>query len=62
MQLKKNAIIGRAMDDRSVMSKLTVNDILRLFGEVRLDRNKKPFVAMDDDEKLDRIFEKRDKK
>lgn len=46
------------MDDKSIMSKLTVEDILRLFGEVKLDRNNKPFVDLDDDEKIDRLFEK----
>lgn len=58
MQMKKNALISRAMDDKSIMSKLTVEDILRLFGEVKLDRNNKPFVDLDDDEKIDRLFEK----
>ena len=61
MQLKKNALLSRAMDDRSVMSKLDINDVLRLFGEVKLDKNKKPFVYLDEDEKLDSLFEKKDK-
>ena len=62
MQLRKNALISQAMDDKSVMSKLTTDDILRLFGEVRVDKNKRPFVHLDDDEKLDSLFEKRGKK
>lgn len=62
MQLRKSALISQAMDDRSVMSKLTTEDILRLFGEVRLDKNKRPFVHLEDDEKLDSLFEKRGEK
>ena len=62
MQLKKNALIGQAMDDRSVLGKLTVNEILRLFGEVSFDKDSRPFIHLDDDEKLDSLFEKRDEK
>ena len=62
VQMEKNALISQAMDDKSVMSKLTVEDILRLFGEVSLDRNNKPFVDLEDDEKLDRLFEKEKRK
>ena len=60
MQLKKNAIISQAMDDRSVMSKLNTSDILRLFGEVKFDKDKRPFIHLDDDEKVDSLFEKKD--
>lgn len=59
MQLRKNALIGRAMEDRSVMSKLSVEEVLRLFGDVRLDKDKKPFIHLEDDEKLDSLFEKK---
>ena len=59
MQLRKNALISRAMEDRSVMSKLSTEDILRLFGEIKLDKNQRPFVHLDEDEKLDSLFEKR---
>ena len=47
---------------RSVMSKLTINEILRLFGEVSFDKDSRPFIRLDDDEKLDSLFEKRDEK
>lgn len=56
MQLKKNALIGAAMDDKEMMFKLTVEEVMRLFGEVRFDKNKKPFIVMGDDEKLDSIL------
>ena len=63
MQLKKNALISQAMDDKSVMAKLTVDDILRLFGEVRLDKKtSRPFIYLEDDEKLDSLFEKKGEK
>ena len=58
MQLRKNALITRAIDDRSVMSKLSTEDVLRLFGEIKLDKDRRPFVHLDDDEKLDSLFEK----
>lgn len=56
MQLKKNALIGAAMDDKEMMSKLTVEEVMRLFGEVRFDKNKKPFIVLGEDEKLDSIL------
>ena len=59
MQLRKSALISQAMDDRSVMSKLSASDVLRLFGQVKLDKNQRPFVHLDDDEKLDSLFEKK---
>ena len=62
MQLKKNALIGQAMDDKSIMSKLTIPEILRLFGEITFDEARRPFIHLDDDEKLDSLFEKRDEK
>ena len=62
MQLKKNALVGQAMDDRSIMSRLTINEVLRLFGDISFDKDKRPFIHLDDDEKLDSLFEKRDEK
>ena len=60
MQLKKNALIGQAMDDKSVLSNLTTDEILRLFGKVKFDKNKRPFILLDDDEKLDSLFHGKD--
>lgn len=57
MQLKKNALIGAAMDDKDMMSKMTVEEVMRLFGEVGFDKNKKPFITLDDNEKLDAILD-----
>ena len=58
MQLRKSALISQAMDDRSIMSKLTTNDVLRLFGEIKFDKNQRPFIHLEDDEKVDSLFEK----
>ena len=56
MQIRKDAIISTAMNDRKALSSLSVEDLMRLFGEVKFDKNKRPFIAMDDDEKLDSIL------
>ena len=57
MQKRKEKIIGGALDDRSITSKLSVQEVMRLFGEVHIDKEtKKPFLVMDDDEKLDAIL------
>ena len=58
MQKHKEVIVGGAIDDRSVTSKLSLHEVMRLFGEVQFDkRTKKPFIALDDDEKLDAILD-----
>ena len=44
MQKRKDKIIEAAMDDRSVLSKLTLEDILQLFGDVVHDEDCKPFI------------------
>ena len=56
MQLSKDVIIGTAMNDRSMMSKLSVEEVMRLFGDVKHDKNNRPFIQMSNDEKLDTIF------
>ena len=57
MQKHKEVIVGGAIDDRSVTSKLSLQEVMRLFGDVHFDkRTKKPFIALDDDERLDAIL------
>lgn len=57
LQKHKDQIIGAAIDDRSVSSKLSVHELMRLFGEVQVDKKtQRPFIAMDDDERLDAIL------
>lgn len=48
MQEEKKELIGAAMDDRSILSQLTLPELLRLFGEVAYDENSKPFILVDD--------------
>ena len=57
MQKRKERIIGAAMDDRDVLTKLSATEVMRLFGEVMIDKNtKRPFIAIEDDERLDAIL------
>ncbi|KAK4694056.1 hypothetical protein P7C71_g3458, partial [Lecanoromycetidae sp. Uapishka_2] len=52
MQETKREIIAAAMDDREVLSKLSLEEIMRLFGEVAYDENSRPFILVDDEEEL----------
>ena len=57
MQKYKEKIVGAAIDDRSVLSKLSVQEVMRLFGEVHIDkRTNRPLIALDEDETLDAIL------
>lgn len=57
MQKHKDRVISTAMDDSTVASKLSAQDVMRLFGEVKFDKKtKKPYIAMDEDERLDAIL------
>ncbi|KAL6719078.1 hypothetical protein ACLMJK_003313 [Lecanora helva] len=49
MQKRKDRIIEAAMDDRTVLSKLTLEDMMQLFGDVAYNDNAKPFIYTDDD-------------
>ena len=48
MQKEKKLIIEGVMDDRTVLSKLTIDDLMKLFGPVAYDENSKPFILVDD--------------
>lgn len=50
MQEEKREIISAAMDDRDVLSKLSMEQLMRLFGEVAYDSNSRPFILVDDEE------------
>ena len=52
MQSRKDEIIEAAMDDRSVLSKLTLEDMLRLFGNVVYDEHARPFIFTEDDPEI----------
>ncbi|KAL9102688.1 MAG: hypothetical protein Q9163_002179 [Psora crenata] len=57
MQEHKKRVIGDALDDRAILSKLSARDIMQLFGDIRINgRTKRPYIAMEDDERLDAIL------
>ena len=57
MQKYKEKIVGAAIDDRSVLSNLSVQEVMRLFGEVHIDKKtKRPLITLDEDEALDAIL------
>ena len=57
MQEHKQKLIGGAIDDRALLSKLSAPEIMRLFGDVQIDRKtKRPYIVMDEDERLDAIL------
>jgi len=49
MQKEKKEVIDAAIDDRTVMSKLSVTELMKLFGPVAYDENSRPFILVDDD-------------
>ena len=49
MQKRKDKVIEAAIDDRSVLSKLTLEDMLQLFGDVVHDKNSRPFIFTEED-------------
>ena len=44
MQTRKDKVIGAAMDEKGVLSSLTGDELMRLFGEVGYDANSQPFI------------------
>ena len=56
MQRRKDKIIEAAMDDRSVLSKLTLEDMLQLFGDVVHDKNSKPFIFTEEDPDIESMI------
>ena len=48
MQEEKNKIIGTAIDDNTVLSKLSLEELMKLFGNVAYDINSKPFILVED--------------
>lgn len=48
MQDKKEAIISAAMDDRTVLAQLSLEELMSLFGEVRYGANHTPFIYVEE--------------
>ena len=56
MQQIKQQNIAHAIDDRELLSKMPTLDMLKLFGDVRLDRrSKKHLVSLEKDELIDSL-------
>lgn len=55
MQETKKEIIGAAIDDNRMLDKLSLPNLMRLFGEVNTDENSRPFILVDDDGEFDAI-------
>ena len=49
MQEEKREIINGAMDDRSILARLSVAELMRLFGPVKYNEHSHPFIMVDDD-------------
>ena len=49
MQSRKDKIIEAAIDHRDSLEKLTIEDMLQLFGDVVYDSNARPFIFTEDD-------------
>ena len=52
MQSRKDKVIGAAMDDRTVLSSLTMDELMGLFGEVSYDGKSKPFIYTEDNAEI----------
>ena len=50
MQMVKAKRIGAAIDDLKMLGKLSLEQLLRLFGPVVHDDNRRPFILVVDDE------------
>ena len=56
MQQIKQQNIAHAIDDRELLSKMPTLDMLKLFGDVRLDRrSKKHLVSLEKDDLIDSL-------
>lgn len=49
IQDEKEKAIGAAIDDNTMLEKLSLQDLMGLFGPVTLDDNRKPFILVDDE-------------
>lgn len=54
MQEAKARVIGGALDDEKMLGALSLEDLMRLFGTVKMDENSKPFILVDDEGEFER--------
>lgn len=52
MQTRKDKVIGAAMDDRTVLSSLSMDELMGLFGKVSYDEKSKPFIYAEEHQEL----------
>ncbi|KAL8798932.1 MAG: hypothetical protein Q9182_006279 [Xanthomendoza sp. 2 TL-2023] len=53
MQEVKSKAIREAIDDETMLEALSLPELMALFGEVRMDEGKKPFIVVDDEGEFD---------
>lgn len=53
MQSTKDEAIETAMDDNKVLGKLSVQELMKIFGPVGEDENRKPFILIDKDDEYE---------
>ena len=57
MQEFKQQNIAHAIDDQELLSKMPTLDMLKLFGDVRMDKkSKRPFISLEKDELIDSLM------
>ncbi|KAL8805791.1 MAG: hypothetical protein Q9200_005281 [Gallowayella weberi] len=53
MQEEKSKAIREAIDDERMLEELTLRELMALFGRVKMDERKKPFIVVDDEGEFD---------
>ena len=48
MQDAKSKAIGNAMDNNKILKEWNVTELMSLFGEVRIGKDQKPFILVND--------------
>ena len=56
MQREKREIITAAIDDDTVLPKLTLEELMSLFGPVHHDEESKPFILVDDEDQQSQMW------
>ena len=56
MQDSKEEAIGAAIDDSKMLDKLSLTDLMRLFGPVQIGEDRKPFIMVEDEAEFDSII------
>ena len=54
MQDRKKKEVDSAIDNRALLSQLTLDELLSLFGTVKHDEDGQPFIVVDDEEMMEK--------